>query len=298
LPTGSRVTVSSERVHCSQQQEVDGNAVRAGPLRPAHRLYAAPAVARERRRVRPVTTEKQPGEEPPRADFWATAGTMLAVVSVVVSLIATVPLLVRGVAAVELGVALLAGVLLLITGLEASRWDRARREEGRPTSDGARTRREMATPPVPIKRDRGPRSAMTQTSAPPGREREPSSAAGQPDASRSLGRHYDGERARGWNPARRGITAGGAALSLAFLTGIGTTIAADVAAATHIAQTAGVPSETCTEAVEQVSRLARENPEVAARYARGELGLPTLVELDVEKRCGGSFRTLLRGAAK
>lgn len=68
-------------------------------------------------------------------------------------------------------------------------------------------------------------------------------------------------------------------------------------AATHIAPQSGPPEETCTEAVAQVSGLAREDPAVAARYARGERGLPRL-EPAVQKRCGGSFAALLAPAPR
>lgn len=105
---------------------------------------------------------------------------------------------------------------------------------------------------------------------------------------------------RRWSGVVSRATAGAAALTLAIVTGLGAAIAGDIASATHIAQqvSSDVQGETCTEVVEQVSDLARQDPQVAARYARGEAGLPRLVESAVQKRCGGSFTALLRSGPR
>jgi hypothetical protein len=212
---------------------------------------------------------------------------VVAVLTMVVAVVGAIPTIARGVAPSWLYAALIVGVTLLLAGIGLSRtawhWQNAYWREEPAVADehlSAERRGEMEAAAA-----RAAREMLRERASDPGRVvRQRRVRTRKPRAR--------GRRTGALSP----VTAGGAALTLAILTGIGTAIAGDVTAATHIAQqpSSAPPGETCTEVVEQVSELARQDPQVAARYARGEAGLPTLVEPATRKRCGGSFAALLQ----
>lgn len=235
-----------------------------------------------------MTPEWPQDRKPREPDLLAVFRVVFALLATVVAIVSAIPTIVRGVASDWLVVALIAGVTLLAFGIGLSRrsWHM---QIGYARDEAERT---AATEQRSTER----RSDLEAAAARLAREmvRERASVTGTvrrvPDTT------VKPPPRRRWTGALSPVTAGGAALTLAILTGLGTAIAGDVTAATHIAQqpSSNPPGETCTEVVEQVSDLARQDPQVAARYARGEAGLPTLVEPATQKRCGGSFRALLQ----
>lgn len=100
--------------------------------------------------------------------------------------------------------------------------------------------------------------------------------------------------------ARLALGAGLSAFAIAVPTGIGTTAAAVLTDSAHIGtqatQSAQAPGggESCTQAVEKVIAIKKQDPGLARLYAAGTPGLPALVDPEVEQRCGGSFDALMK----